>query len=323
MTSPLPRLHFAPGKAVAYSLSAVLCLAVLDAQVKWLAADYAIAQIAFLRYVVGVAFAVAVAARHGGLRQLRTRRPFGHALRSILNIVTMLTFYAALKRLPLADVIAIAFAAPLFMTVLSVPLLGERVGWRRWAALSVGFVGVMVTLQPFGDGFNPVGLLAIVSALTYALMLIASRQLSATESSVTILFYYSIGVIVTTGAAMPWQWITPGWADAGLFLACGLVGSVGQLLLNQAFRYGEVSLLAPLEYTALIWAILLGVVVWGEVPTWWVLIGALIVVASSLYIAQREARIGRGAARSAAGALQVPIEGGAALAARPKDEGRS
>ena len=112
MTSPLPRLHFAPGKAIAYSLSAVLCLAVLDAQVKWLAADYAITQIAFLRYVVGVAFAVAVAARHGGLRQLRTRRPFGHALRSILNIVTMLTFYAALKRLPLADVIAIAFAAP-------------------------------------------------------------------------------------------------------------------------------------------------------------------------------------------------------------------
>src|SRR5262252_4971675 len=103
MTSPLPRLHFAPGKAVAYSLSAILCLALLE----WLAADYAVTQIAFLRYIVGLAVAIGLAARHGGLKQLRTRRPFGHALRSILNIVTMLTFYLALERMPLADVIAI------------------------------------------------------------------------------------------------------------------------------------------------------------------------------------------------------------------------
>jgi len=317
MTSPLPRLHFAPGKAVAYSLSAILCLALLDALVKWLAADYAVTQIAFLRYIVGIVVAIGLAARHGGLKQLRTRRPFGHALRSILNIVTMLTFYLALERMPLADVIAIAFAAPLFMTVLSVPMLGERVGPRRWAALSVGFVGVIVTLRPFGGGFNPVGLLALASAAFYAFMLITSRQLSATESSITILFYYSIGVIVTTGAAMPWQWVTPTWSDAGLFLAGGIVGSFGQLFLSQAFRYGEVSLLAPLEYTALIWAILLGFVIWGDVPTWWMLLGAALVIASSLYIAHREARLGQGEAKPA-GALAVPIEGGATLAERGK-----
>jgi drug/metabolite transporter (DMT)-like permease len=214
-------------------------------------------------------------------------------------------------------VIAIAFAAPLFMTVLSVPMLGERVGPRRWAALSVGFVGVIVTLRPFSDGFNPVGLLALASAAFYAFMLITSRQLSATESSISILFYYSIGVIVTTGAAMPWQWITPTWSDAGLFLAGGIVGSFGQLFLSQAFRYGEVSLLAPLEYTALIWAILLGLVIWGDVPTWWMLLGAALVIASTLYIAHREARLGRGEAKPA-GALAVPIEGGATLAERGK-----
>src|SRR5258707_3841825 len=228
MSPSLPSLHFAPGKAIAYSLSAIICLSVLDALVKWLAADYAITQIAFLRYIVGIVLALGLAARHGGLGQLRTRRPFGHALRSILNIVTMLTFYAALARLPLADVIAIAFAAPPFMTGLSVPMLGERVRPRRWAALSVGFVGVIVTLRPFGDGFNPVGLLALASALFYALMLITSRQLSATESSITILFYYSIGVIVVTAAAMPWQWITPTWSDAALFLAGGTVGGIGR-----------------------------------------------------------------------------------------------
>jgi len=116
---------------------------------------------------------------------------------------------------------------------------------------------------------------------------------------------------------MPWQWITPTWSDAGLFLAGGIIGSVGQLLLSQAFRYGEVSLLAPLEYTALIWAILLGLVIWGDVPTWWMLLGAALVIASSLYIAHREARLGRGEAKPA-GALAVPIEGGATLAERGK-----
>jgi drug/metabolite transporter (DMT)-like permease len=201
--------------------------------------------------------------------------------------------------------------------VLSVPMLGERVGPRRWAALSVGFVGVIVTLRPFGGGFNPVGLLALASAAFYAFMLITSRQLSATESSITILFYYSIGVIVVTGAAMPWQWITPTWSDAGLFLAGGIVGSFGQLFLSQAFRYGEVSLLAPLEYTALIWAILLGLVIWGDVPTWWMLLGAALVIASSLYIAHRETRLGRGEAKRT-GTLAAPIEGGATLAERGK-----
>src|SRR5205085_1450599 len=150
---------------------------------------------------------------------------------------------------PLADVIAVAFAAPLFMTVLSVPMLGERVGPRRWAALSVGFVGVIVTLRPFGGGFDPVGLLALASAAFYAFMLITSRQLSATESSITILFYYSIGVIVVTGAAMPWQWITPTWSDAGLFLAGGIIGSFGLAIARRLALAGQEVLILESEPT--------------------------------------------------------------------------
>jgi drug/metabolite transporter (DMT)-like permease len=281
------------GRAVAYCLAAVCLLSLLDAVVKWLTAGYGPPQIAFLRYFVGLGLAVGMTYRRGGLAVLRTRRPFGHALRSALNILTMMIYFTALKLLPLADCVALGFAGPLFMTLLSIPLLGERVGPRRWAALAVGFGGVLLMLQPSGRGFSWAMLLPLASALTYSLGVIASRQLSRTESSTSILFYYSVGVLLVTGAVMPWQWVTPSWADLAIFGLAGVVGSFGQLFLTQAFRYGEVSALAPLEYTALVWAVALGYVVWGELPGWPVLAGTALVIASSLYISHREARQAR------------------------------
>lgn len=287
------RPRSAPMRAVFYMVAAVSALAVLDAGVKWLTADYPVPQIAFLRYLVGLALALGLALRLGGLGTLRTRRLPGHLLRSALNLATMLTFYFALKLMPLADAIAIAFAAPLFMTILSVPLLRERVGPRRWSALVVGFAGVVIILRPSGAGLDPAALLALASALLYALTGISSRQLSTTEPSHTILFYYSVSVLIATGAMLPWQWVTPPLADLSIFLLVGVAGSFGQFFLNQAFRYGEISFLAPIEYTALLWAILFGFLLWGEVPSWSVLGGAALVVASSLYIVHRETALAR------------------------------
>jgi len=293
MTSSLPRLHFAPGKAIAYSLSAILCLAVLDAQVKWLAADYAITQIAFLRYVVGVVLAVAVAARHGGLRQLRTRRPFGHALRSLLNIATMLTFYAALQRLPLADVIAIAFAAPLFMTVLSVPLLGERVGIRRWSAVIVGFVGVLIMTRPGAGVFDPAALLPLSAALLYAVAMIAIRKLSHSEPAATIVFYFTV-IGATAGAlSLPFQWHTPDAVGLATLVGIGLLGGGAQITMTLAFRVAPVALLAPFGYAGLVFAMGFGYLIWGEVPDAYLLLGAAIVVGSGLYILHRETTLAR------------------------------
>lgn len=279
-----------PGRAAAYGLAAVCLLSLLDAVVKWLTDGYGAPQIAFLRYIIGLGLAVGMTWRRGGLGMLRTRRPFAHALRSALNILTMMIFFTALKLLPLADCVALGFAGPLFMTLLSIPLLGERVGPRRWAALAAGFAGVLMMLQPTGSSFSWPMLLPLVAAFTYALGVIASRQLSRTESTTSIFFYYSLGVLLVTGAVMPWQWVTPSWADLGVFALAGVVGSVGQLCLTQAYRYGEVSALAPLEYTALVWAVALGYVVWGELPGWPVLAGTTLVIASSLYISHREAR---------------------------------
>jgi drug/metabolite transporter (DMT)-like permease len=301
-------LRYQPVRAMLYSFSAVASLTLLDAGVKWLTTDYAVPQIAFMRYLFGLALAVILASRMGGLVTLTTRRPFGHALRSVFNLATMITFYYALKLMPLADTMAITFATPLFMVGLSVVLLKEKVGIRRWSAVIVGFLGVILILQPSGTGMAAGALLALVSAFLYALTLITSRQLSTTEPSHTILFYYSIGVLSMTGLAgllgeslLPsWKWAPLQAADLWIFVVVGVSGSFGQFFLNQAFRYGEVSLLAPIEYTGLLWGILYGVVLWGELPTWVTLAGAAIVAGSSLYIAQREARLRR------AGAVEAP-----------------
>lgn len=283
-----PAYRVAPRKAIAYMAVAVSCLAVLDAGVKALTEGYPVPQIAFLRYVVGLIFAVGVATRSAqGLGGLATRRPGGHLIRSICNLGAMLLFYYAIARMALADVVAIAFAAPIFTTVFSVLLLKERVAVRRWAAVAIGFAGVLVMVQPGGGVWGVGAALALTSAVLYALTLISSRQLSLTESSHTILFYYSIVCLLATGAVLPWQWRTPEPEDIWLFLLVGVTGTLGQFFMNQAFRFGEASMLAPLDYTALIWAAALGYVFWAEVPSPAVLAGVALVVVSTMLVRGR------------------------------------
>ncbi|HEY7690298.1 MAG TPA: DMT family transporter [Dongiaceae bacterium] len=291
--STLPGLRSLPIRGVIYMLSAVTSLSILDVAVKILVADhgYSVAQVGFIRYAIGIFVAAGLAWNAGGIASLRTSRPLGHGVRAALNLGTMVTFYYALKLLPLADCFAVAYAAPLFVTALSVPLLKEKVGPRRWAAVLIGFGGVLFMLQPSGAGLSTGTLLALSSAFLYALTLITSRQLSSTERSHTILFYYSCVVIVVLGAFMPWYWHTPSWEHWLLFIVSGIAGSFGQFFLNQAFRYAEASLIAPLDYTGMIWAILFGFWVWGDVPTWIVLAGAAVVICSTIYIVRREALV--------------------------------
>jgi drug/metabolite transporter (DMT)-like permease len=278
-----------PTRAIAYMLAASFLIIVLDTAVKWLAKAYSPLQIGFVRYVIGVAIAAGIATRAGGIGTLRTRRVGGHLLRSALNLTTMLSFYYALRLLPLADSIAINFAAPLFVTAFSGPMLGEHVGVRRWTAVACGFVGVLLAVQPSPAGISPGATLALLSALTWALTIVTSRQISSTESSHTILFYYSLAVVIVLGAAMPALWIPPSPHDWLWFVVVGIAGSFGQFCYNQAFRYGEASLVAPLDYLGIVWATLFGFVVFGDIPSWLVLGGGACIIASSIYIAQREA----------------------------------
>jgi drug/metabolite transporter (DMT)-like permease len=212
----------------------------------------------------------------------------------------MLSFYYALRLLPLADGIAINFAAPLFVTALSGPLLKEHVGIRRWLAVVFGFLGVLLAVQPSMTGISLGAGLALFSSLCWALTIITSRQISATESSHAILFYYSVSVVIGLGALMPAVWIEPAGRDWIWFAVAGVAGSFGQFCYNQAFRYGEASLAAPFDYVSIVWAMLFGFVVFGDIPTWLVIAGAACIVASSIYIARCEALLARERSRAAA-----------------------
>jgi drug/metabolite transporter (DMT)-like permease len=268
-------------------LAASLLLVGMDGVVKWLADDrgYHVTQIAFLRYFVCLfmAFGMARMAPQG-LGGLRTRRLPGHLWRSVCNLITMLTFYVSLQLIPLPNSVSIGLAAPIFMTILSIPMLGERVGTGRWIAVGAGFIGILLIMRPEGGIIEWGALSALVSAVFWAFTLVSSRQLSSSEATHTILFYYALTVVVVLGIAMFWFWRTPTVEDGLLFLVVGIAGTMGQFCLNQAFRYGEVSMLAPLDYSGLIWAMILGALVWGDFPTPYMLAGSAIVITCCLYI---------------------------------------
>jgi drug/metabolite transporter (DMT)-like permease len=294
MTPPLIPLRAAPIQAFFYYSLGVLSFAVVDAATRLLRVDYDLGtwQITLLTRIPSLVVALAVTAHAMG-SPFRLQTKFGkmHMLRGFLVLMTTLTFFAALKYLPLADCIVIAFAAPLILTALSGPFLGETVGWRRWSAVVVGFAGVVVAVDPTASWEGDVGLgigLVLVSALTYALTLLTLRQLSGKEHTHNLLFYSTIVVAAVPGI-LEWQPI--GWQAAGVMLIQGLASVAGQLAMIHAFRFGEASMLAPIEFTALIWATGLGFWLWGDLPTVAVLIGAALIIGANLYIAHREARL--------------------------------
>lgn len=282
-----------PGRALIYMAVGVASFSLLDAGAKWLTGDYGVAQIIFLGRLFTLALILAVATPRGGLAQFRTRRLGRHLARAFTSVLTMATFFWALSLMPLADVVALSFAAPLMMTMLSVFVLGESVGSRRWGAIIIGFAGVLIMLQPTGAGFAWTALIPLACALFYAISIIVSRQLTATESTETLMLWVSVAAIVASAPFMPWEWQTPPLFDMAIFAFTGVASGAGQFFMVRAFRYGEVSMLAPIEYTALVWASALGFVIWGDVPGWPIVIGAAILIASSLYIVRRETRAAR------------------------------
>jgi drug/metabolite transporter (DMT)-like permease len=275
-------------------LAAVLAFSAMDAAAKWLTRGYSVVEVALLSRSISPFLALAVALQQGGFGTLKTRRPFWHVARAGANGLTLLTFFAALIFLPLADTVAITFVSPLIMTALAVPMLKERVGPRRWAAIVIGFLGVLVITRPSGAGFGWGAVLALGAAFADALGINITRRMSTTESSHSQLFWSSLILIAAFTAMLlcewPGPWITPSAQDLLPIAILSITGCGAQFCLAQAFRYGEVSLLAPLQYGALIWAVVFGFIFWGDLPTLTVLAGVAIIIASSAYVAHREAR---------------------------------
>lgn len=265
---------------------------IMDGIVKYMMQTYSMPQVLFFRNAMAFLPLLPFLLRNSAYRTLRTQRPFGHLLRCLLGVSSMALIFLAFKALPLATAISFNFAAPLMMTALSVPFLKEQVGWRRWTAVAIGFVGVLVIVNPGSDGFQPAALLALGSALSYAMVMIIIRKLSTTESSVAIVFYFTLAGTVISGAVLPFNWITPTLPDLALLCLIGLLGGLAQIAMTHALRVAPVSVLAPFEYTALLWAVALDIAVWSVWPTTQTLVGAAIISATGLYIVHRETRRG-------------------------------
>ncbi len=284
----------APGKdrlgvGIASILLAVLFFAIVDATAKWLGRDYEPAQIVFLRYVFGLLPVVAFVWRGGGLSALRTRRPGLHALRALLVFVALFTFFSGLRRMPLAEAIAIAFTAPLFITALSAPLLAEPVGVRRWAAVLIGFMGALVMVRPGAAGFRVEALWILAAALSFALAMLLTRRMTRSETNVAMLAYTTLGAGLAGLPLMPFLWRAPAGGDIWLFGLIGLVGGTAAYFVIAAYRNAPAAVVAPFEYTALVWGAILGWILWREQPEPLVWTGAAIIMLSGLYITHREA----------------------------------
>jgi drug/metabolite transporter (DMT)-like permease len=288
---------------IALMLSSVVLFAVVYVLVKELVARYPLAQVMFFRSALALLPAMALMARAPrGLALIRPSRPLGHLVRSFFGLVAMAASFAAFRYLPAADVIAINFAAPIFVTALSVPLLGEAVGWRRWVAVCVGFAGVVVMLQPAAalSGAGPAsdaaigGVLALAGALAYAIVVIAIRRLSRDDSGETIVFFYMAFVALATLPALPFVWTTPASLfDLGLLAALGLIGGAAQIMMTRALLHAPPAAIMPFEYFSLLATGLLAWMIWSELPSRGAVIGGAIVVACGLFILQREARLAR------------------------------
>ena len=229
--------------------------------------------------------------RTTGFEVLKTRRPFGHLTRSTIGLTGMLCGFSAVQHLPLTEATALQFTSPLFMTALSALLLGEVVGRHRWAAVVVGFIGVLLMARPIPGEMDVTGVtLGILSALGAAGAMVAIRQISDTERGPTIVFYFTLGGVALGLAGSAFHWVTPDPLTLAMLILAGLIGGVGQLLLTEALRNAPIGVVAPFDYTQLVWAALLGLVIWGELPHPLTLVGAVIVAGSGVYILHRELR---------------------------------
>ncbi len=278
---------------IALMCGALACFSCLDAMAKYLNLHMDTLQVVWARYTG--AFIVAVAISNPVTRPglMRTGRPMLQVGRSVLLLASTLLNFMALRYLQLDQALSIVFSTPFFIAALSGPVLGEWVRWRRWMAIGVGFIGVLLVTRPGFGGIHPAALLSLVAALFYAAYNISTRMLSRTDSSETTLFYSNLVGALVMLPVVPFVWTTPSDPIVILvMIVCGAFGSVGHYLLIIAHRHAPPAVLAPFIYTQLVWAIILGYLVFADVPNRWTLAGAAVVVASGLYMLNRERKVG-------------------------------
>jgi len=306
-------------KAIGLLLLGVMAGLGLDLSAKAILATYPLEQFVFLRSFIGLSIFLLLAGRFGGFASLATRRWRWHLLRTLLAAGAMFGFFYGLARMPLIDALTLGFTAPLMMTALSVPMLRESVGWRRWAAVLAGFGGVLMILRPGGELPSLASLGVLFAAFCYACLAITARWLASTESTFGLSVYVVAGPMLLSGLlSTEGTWRMPDAAGWALFVLAGICSVIAWIGIVGGYRRAPPSVLAPFEYTALVAGAFAGYLIWDEVPDRWVVAGALVIIASGLYVVYREV----GAAPSMRYLRAMTAGGSALLARRRRRDGR-
>ncbi|MFT5658392.1 MAG: drug/metabolite transporter (DMT)-like permease [Gammaproteobacteria bacterium] len=280
-----------PTLGISTFIANLVLMALVSASVKALSVDYPLGEILAFRFAFAALFFWTILLSTTGLSGLSTRRPIDHAIRTVSGITSLSLLFFAVTQIPIADATALSYSAPIFITLLSIFLLKETIGLRRWLAIIAGFIGVLLIAQPGVAGWSIGMAAAIASAITGALVAIWLRRLSHTEKSVTIgLYYNTSGALVCLAWMLAINGILPTGEDLLLFCVFGLMCAAQQWLLTISFRYAEASLLAPFEYMAMIFAAIVGYLFWGEIPVLTTWLGAAVIAASGLFIFVRRQR---------------------------------
>ena len=265
----------------------VCAFSVMDIIVKW-SENYPLGQVLFFRGFFGIVFFFFVIRSERRKNFYYTKRAGLHFLRCIFGLIALVAIFTALRNLPLATVVSISFAAPIFTTIFSIFLLNEKVGFYRWLAVIVGFIGIIVIAEPGFSSLNIYYLYPIIFCLGLSYVAIAIRQLSTSEPVWLISLYFSVAITLLSFLTIPYGWVMPNLNDLAILSLVGIFGGVANLWLSQSYKYSEVSLVTPLKYLALVFAIIFGYFIWGEVPTIKTLLGAALVIISSIIIFRRE-----------------------------------
>ena len=280
----------APGLGIACMVGGGLLISVNNAILKSISTTLPLGELISLRALVSVALILVYVVVRGQTQDLRVSNHRVHLGRGALQVGSMFLFIAALRALPLVDAMTLVYIGPLIITALAPATLGERVGWHRWSAVCIGFAGVIVMLRPTGDGLQWAAIVPVAAAFVGAVRDIITRRMSAGDTSSGILFYTSCVVALASALTFPFGWHVPLWRDIALIGVAGLIVTASLFLMIEALRFAQASTVSPFRYVALIWAGVLGFMVFGEIPDGWTLAGGALIVVAGLYLIHRETR---------------------------------
>ncbi len=270
-----------------YMFMSVCAFSGMDLIVKW-SDYYPVGQVLFFRGFCGLIPLFFLIPRERYIDFYKTNRAFLHLKRCIAGLIAIVAIFIALRKLPLATVVSISFAAPIFTTIMSIFLLNEKVGFYRWLAVFVGFIGILIISEPGLDSMNIYYVYPIIFCFGLSYVAIAIKQLSSTEPVWLISFYFSFSIMIMSFFTIPQGWIMPLPKDLFLLSLLGILGGLANLWLTQSYKYSDVSLVTPLKYLSLVFAIIFGYFIWTEIPTFKTLLGSLLVIISSIIIFRRE-----------------------------------